>query len=355
MHFYQLLQLDPLTLKKKIHDVDNKKEKLQLIACLFIRAILLVSFAIFWISSLNFIFGKDISSFSLILFCILLTLRFVPFGYRVGHSLVGLGIVFIILWLAPFISLIAYPFIQFILHFICLLLLFFITGKEPQMGNPGLYSFSYLYLIGTVHYISNTQVVHSFFTLLFSYGLFAIIFYHKHKFSNENISFIHIIKENRHINNKNIWYFYYAFGISLLLFLGTYLRIDRFMWSTFACSSLFSGYNTFKISERAKERVIGIFGGSILSGLLLLLIPTNYLGILGGICLGFCATYQNKTILNCIGAITSATLIFGLKTTVLLRITLNLLGVGYAFLYHLIFVNITGSLMKKGKKRLGKN
>lgn len=131
MHFYQLLQLDPLTLKQKIHDVDNKKQKLQLIACLFIRAILLVSFAIFWISSLNFIFGKDTSSFSLILFCILLTLRFVPFGYRVGHSLVGLGIVFIILWLAPFISLIAYPFIQFILHFICLLLLFFITGKEP--------------------------------------------------------------------------------------------------------------------------------------------------------------------------------------------------------------------------------
>ena len=75
MHFYQLLQLDPLTLKQKIHDVDNKKQKLQLIACLFIRAILLVSFAIFWISSLNFIFGKDISSFSLILFCILLTLR----------------------------------------------------------------------------------------------------------------------------------------------------------------------------------------------------------------------------------------------------------------------------------------
>ncbi|WP_138122273.1 hypothetical protein [Streptococcus lutetiensis] len=58
----------------------------------------------------------------------------------------------------------------------------------------------------------------------------------------------------------------------------------------------FSGYNTFKISERAKERVIGIFGGSILSGLLLLLIPINYLGMLGGICLGFCA-YKNKTIL----------------------------------------------------------
>ena len=69
------------------------------------------------------------------------------------------------------------------------------------------------------------------------------------------------------------------------------------MWSTFACSSLFSGYNTFKISERAKERVIGIFGGSILSGLLLLLIPINYLGMLGGICLGFCATYKTKRFL----------------------------------------------------------
>ena len=37
MHFYQLLQLDPLTLKQKIHDVDNKKQKLQLIACRFYK------------------------------------------------------------------------------------------------------------------------------------------------------------------------------------------------------------------------------------------------------------------------------------------------------------------------------
>ena len=42
-------------------------------------------------------------------------------------------------------------------------------------------------------------------------------------------------------NQRNIWFGYYALGISLLLFIGTHLQIDRFMWATFASSSLFLG------------------------------------------------------------------------------------------------------------------
>ena len=141
-------------------------------------------------------------------------------------------------------------------------------------------------------------------------------------------------------NQRNIWFGYYALGISLLLFIGTHLQIDRFMWATFASSSLFSGYNTFKLSERAKERIIGVVIGSLVSAILLFYIPTNLLGILGGLCLGLCTSYKSKTIFNCVGAIMAASMIFGLETSLYLRILLNMLGLAYGLLYHFVFVKL---------------
>ena len=68
MNFYQLLQLDPSTLKYKVHNTDDKKKKIKFMLCLSLRAILIVLFAIFWITSLTFLFSKDTSSLALILF-----------------------------------------------------------------------------------------------------------------------------------------------------------------------------------------------------------------------------------------------------------------------------------------------
>lgn len=206
------------------------------------------------------------------------------------------------------------------------------------MGNPGLYTFSYLYLVGTVHYQSFQQLEQTFFVLVFAYLLLAFVYHVKHKKLDQEITFIQMVTENGFFNQRNIWFGYYALGISLLLFIGTHLQIDRFMWATFASSSLFSGYNTFKLSERAKERIIGVVIGSLVSAILLFYIPTNLLGILGGLCLGLCTSYKSKTIFNCVGAIMAASMIFGLETSLYLRILLNMLGLAYGLLYHFVFV-----------------
>lgn len=222
------------------------------------------------------------------------------------QALLSLGIVLTILGVSPLISLISVSFLQLGLHFICLPALFFLTGKNPKMGNPGLYTFSYLYLVGTVHYQSFQQLEQTFFVLVFAYLLLAFVYHVKHKKLDQEITFIQMVTENGFFNQRNIWFGYYALGISLLLFIGTHLQIDRFMWATFASSSLFSGYNTFKLSERAKERIIGVVIGSLVSAILLFYIPTNLLGILGGLCLGLCTSYKSKTIFNCVGAIMAA-------------------------------------------------
>ncbi len=54
MNFYQLLQLDPSTLKYKVHNTDDKKKKIKFMLCLSLRAILIVLFAIFLDNFSNF-------------------------------------------------------------------------------------------------------------------------------------------------------------------------------------------------------------------------------------------------------------------------------------------------------------
>ena len=81
---------------------------------------------------------------------------------------------------------------------------------------------------------------------MFAYLLLAFVYHVKHKKLDQEITFIQMVTENGFFNQRNIWFGYYALGISLLLFIGTHLQIDRFMWATFASSSLFSGYDTFR-------------------------------------------------------------------------------------------------------------
>ena len=76
-----------------------------------------------------FFFGKAVAPFSIVLFCLLLSIRFVSYGYREKQALLSLGIVLTILGVSPLISLISVSFLQWGLHFICLLALFFLTGK----------------------------------------------------------------------------------------------------------------------------------------------------------------------------------------------------------------------------------
>ena len=102
----------------------------------------------------------------------------------------------------------------------------------------------------------------------------------------------------------------------------------------------FLGIIRLNCLNEQKERIIGVVIGSLVSAILLFYIPTNLLGILGGLCLGLCTSYKSKTIFNCVGAIMAASMIFGLETSLYLRILLNMLGLAYGLLYHFVFVKL---------------
>lgn len=113
------------------------------------------------------------------------------------------------------------------------------------------------------------------------------------------------------------------------------------MWMGFACASLLSEYpyspNT---TTRFWQRIIGAIAGSCAFFILYLVTPEAFhslMGPLGGLCLGFCVDYRYKTAMNCFGALTLGTGIYGLHGAVLLRIADTFLGVLLGLIFAVIF------------------
>lgn len=101
MRFYDALQMDPAVLKPKIAACDTKQEKLYYWSAMALRSVLIVAFAIVFISLLSGLFGADNTPLAVALFCMMLGIRFVNFEYCIGDSLVTLAAVLAILVLAP--------------------------------------------------------------------------------------------------------------------------------------------------------------------------------------------------------------------------------------------------------------
>lgn len=144
MNFYQAMQLDVSVCKRKIRNAANPSERHKLIAALIVKDILCVLFAVVFISILNFLFGDENSSAAVVIFCILLTVRFVDFGYCLKSSLINFFIVFVLLTFSPCIAQSVNPAWGFLINFLSIGFIVISACHEPLYGGAGLYLFAYM-------------------------------------------------------------------------------------------------------------------------------------------------------------------------------------------------------------------
>ncbi len=329
MKFYDMLQLDPSVLKPKIRSTEINREKIKLRFAIFMRALLIVLFAIMFIAPIGAIFGSENSSMGVAFFCILLSIRFVDFGYCVKDSIINLALTFVILLVAPILAYNSNPALASIIHFFAFFAILLMTADRPEMGNGGLYGFSYVFLTGNT--VTGQAFIKRCVLTFIVFCLFSIIFYIKHREKNKDIRFKDVIKKFDVINEKCRWQIRMALGLSIVLTIGNALKLERFMWAGFACTSMLSVYPyTVKVLKRSVHRMVGIVIGSIMFFIVYQLTPVNMqtlLGPVGGFCLGFCTDYRKKTAINCFGALMLAAGIYGARDAVLLRIYDNFIGV----------------------------
>lgn len=340
MQFYNALQLDPSVLKKRIREANITKDKWKNFFAMALRSILIVLFAIAMISPVSKVFGAENSPMAVAMFCALLGLRFVDFGYCIKDSLINLAVVFALLLFAPVLATNSQPVLAAIIHSCAFFIILFMTSDKPELGNAGIYTFAYIYLSGNP--VTGDLLWKRAGLTLIGYVLCAAILYGKHHKKNQNVRFSQMVTNFSLSNKKTQWQLQLALGVGILLALGSYLNMKRMMWAAFAGGSILGCYSATAtdLKKRFGQRMVGTIVGVVIFFLAYQLIPESLrpiLGPLGGICLGFCTDYRFKTASNCIGALFMATGLYGLEKSVCLRVINNFLGIGFGYVFLILF------------------
>mgnify|MGYP000013612539 CR=1 FL=1 len=333
MRFYDALQKDPAVLKSEIKKAESVSGRARLLSAMIVRAVLLVAFAVTFISSLTALFGEENSNFAVVIFCIFLSCRFVDFHYCISDSLRNLSFIFLILLVSPILIQTVNPWLGFLINVVSLLLILVFSCERPEMGNGGLYLFGYVFLAGTM--VSKEVFIDRIWMAVLGYVMCALVFYFKHRKRQPERRFRQIVKELQLSDPKRQWQLQAAVGVSLLLLISMGLGVERYMWVGLAGSSILTFYGGDR-SLRAKQRVGGVIAGSLLFAVLYCMIPESYVPMLGmaaGLCLGFCGQYPGKTVFNCLGALSTAVGVYGLGGSILLRILNNMGGALLAWIF----------------------
>ena len=339
MRFYDALQMAPSVLKRKISACDTGKEKAYYWTAIAVRSVLIVAFAIVFISLLSGVFGADNTPLAVALFCMMLGIRFVNFEYCIGDSLVALAAVLAILLLVPSAAAVVPPVLLIPLHFAAFFALLYMTTQRPEMGNGGLYSFAYIYLTGNP--VMGESLIRRGLMALVGYLICGAILFAKHRHQHKTTRFHHVMGKFDLSQPVHLWQLRMALGVSLVMTAGQVFGVERFMWMGFACASLLSQYPySGSTIARFRQRLVGAVAGSCAFFVLYLVTPEPFhplMGPLGGLCLGFCTDYRYKTAMNCFGALMLGTGIYGLQGAVLLRIVDTLLGVIFGLVFAALF------------------
>lgn len=343
MTIYQLTQLTVRDLKNKIQNAPTKQEKRRFIYALLLKDVLTVGFAVILISALNSIFTEENSCAAVVIFCILLSVRFVNYGYKVRDSILSMFVVFMLLTFSSPIAFSLPPFLGLIVHIISLFLILFLTCDEPHMGNAGIYVFGYVFFSGFPVY--GFTLFLRFVEMLLGFTLCSFVFYRKHKTKQKERSVVDLIYDFRFSNPKYQWQILIVLGVSIILFIGQFFNIPRAMWMGFACGSMLSAYQS-NVKERMRDRVIGVILGCTAFTIVYSIFPDSFKGLIGiisGLCLGLCGEYKYCTLFNCFGALLIASGIYGVYGSSVIRVINNIIGcifgVSIYFIYYKIITN----------------
>lgn len=351
MNILQLMQLSTAELKNRIKSVEQKSDKNKLISAMILKTVSTVGFAIIMITALNAIFSSKNTSVAIVIFCLVLAIRFVNYGYKVRDSIISLLIIFAIFAFAPMFATNLHPIISFIVNFSAVFIILFLTCDNPYMGNASLYVFSYIFISGFP--VQGVDLALRVGELLLGWIICSIIFYIKHKTKFQERGVIDLIKEFRFSCEKYQWEFLVAIGISTVIVIGYIFKVPRPMWIGFACSSILCTYKG-DVKSKMRDRLFGVIIGSILFPIIYSLFPDSMkstLGIISGLLLGLCTQYKYSSLINCLGALLMASTIYGVVGAPIIRIINNVIGcfigIGLYYLYYAIIHSKQATVLLK--------
>ncbi len=352
MTFYQAMQLGANNLKPLIQNTKDKKLKQKYLTAFIIKNILCLVFCILMVTVFNKVFGSENSIVGVVTVIALLTFRLSYLDYNAKHSAFAILGIFCIFTVGPYLASMSTPILSFVINFISIMAIVVLACYNVNLSNQSIFVLGYLLLYGNP--VSNVGVyTNRVIALLVGGVIVAGIFYIKQRKTEFKSTFTDVIKGFNFSNERTKWQLKLALGVCSGMLIGELINLPKVMWIGFACMSILQP-NEEKIDFRVKTRFPYIIVGGIVYFVICLFIPAesrSLVGMLGGLLVGFCATYQWQTVFNCFGALSSAVPVLGLGGAIILRILNNGIGAIYSKVFNYIFDKVDEKIMAKHKAK----
>lgn len=329
MTFYQELQLSSTGSKQLIKSTTEKKEKIRHILIYNFKVYLVMAFCVAVVSLYSKLLGTENSVVGVTVLLAVLVLRQADFGIKTTHGLGCIAGIFAILIMGPRMTNMLSPIAAFVLNIVCIMLLMILGCHNVIMYNHSTFVLGYLLLQG--YDVTGQAYILRVIGLLAGMGICMVIFYCKQKNRPYRRSFLDLFREFDITSLRNRWYIKLTFIVSSAMLIMSLLNLPRAMWAGIACMSVCLPFANDCTERAGKRGLFNIVGCLLFIGLYTFL-PTSmypYIGMIGGIGVGYSAGYAWQTAFNTFGALSIASGLFGMHGAVLLRMGVNVCSACY--------------------------
>ena len=337
MTFYQELQLNQAGSKNLIRSCQGKKEKGKHIGIYVFKVLLTVVFCAGFVTLFTKIFGARNGVAGVAILLSLLAFRQVNLGFHVFQSAWVLMGIFALLAVVPHWANQVSPLGGFVINSSCILIFLILGCHNVILFNHATILLSYLLLYGND--VEGTAYYFRVVGLLAGGGLVSLCFYFKHRKQPQKRTVADVFREFKLDSTRSRWQVKLTLGISLSMLMGQLLGIPRTMWIGIAAMSVLQPFDVDR-KTKMKYRFLGNLAGSFCFYLLVMILPKSsygMIGILGGIGVGFCATYKWQTVFNVFGAAAMAMTLYGIGGAITLRILTNAFAILFVAFFSPVF------------------
>lgn len=337
MRFNQELLLNQAGSKAIIKKSKTGREKAYHIAVYLFKIFITMVFCVAFVTVYSKTFGNSNSIVGVVILLCIMGFRFVNTGMKLTHGISAMIMIFIILAIGPRLANEMNIAGQFVINLISILLICILGCHNVLCFNHQTLVLGYLLLFG--YDVTGDDYKKRILALFAGAVMTIIVYYRNHRKKEYKRRISDVFKEISLTSTRTRWQITLSVGVAFVIFMVEFMGCPRSMWAGIAAMSIIQPFGN-DMKSKMKNRVIGNILGAAVFCALCFVIPESYnflFGIIGGIGVGFSATYGMQSIFNSLGAMAVATEFLGTKGAMFYRVTNNILGV-------LIAVAIVGIL-----------
>ena len=347
MTFYQELQLSSAGSKQLIKNTQDSKEKRRHILIYNFKVYLVMIFCVAVVTVFSKLLGNNNSVVGVTVLLAVLVLRQADFGIKTSHGLISIMGIYAILIAGPRVSNMVPPVAAFVINIVCIMLLMIMGCHNVIMYNHSTFVLGYLLLQG--YDVTGHEYMMRVVGLLAGMLVCMIIFYKNQRNRPYRRTFWDLFKEFNINSARTRWYIKLTFIVSSAMLIVSLMGLPRAMWIGIACMSVCLPFSK-DVDKRIGNRALFNVVGCAIFAVMYIVLPESmypYIGMIGGIGVGYSAGYAWQTAFNTFGALSIAAGLFGMPYAVALRIGMNAAGAAYTWLCDKVLERIHSAVQAK--------